>query len=99
MDNNTLAMELLKELKLSSRRWFIAFLVALALWFVTIGLFIWYVSLPVEEVTIENEDGAASYIGDNNSIVGGLQNGRKGYSEEAEIPQEEEVSGQYRSSD
>lgn len=94
---DTLATELMKELKLSSRRWFIAFIIALVFWFTTIGIFLWYISLPVEEVTIENDDGDASYIGNNNSIVGGLQNGNKDNGQEEKSPKEEEVSGQLRS--
>lgn len=43
----TLATDLLHELKQSSRRWFIAFIVTLTLWFATIGIFIWYITLPV----------------------------------------------------
>lgn len=65
MDNQTLASEMLSELKATNRRWFIAFLVVLALWFATIGAFIWYISLPVEENTVEQyTDGNA------NSIIG-----------------------------
>lgn len=45
------ATELLHEVKLSAKRWFIAFLVVLGLWFTTIGIFIWYISLPVEVET------------------------------------------------
>lgn len=65
MDNQTLASEMLHELKASNRRWFIAFLVVLALWFGTIGVFIWYISLPVEETVVEQ-----SAEGDSNSLVG-----------------------------
>lgn len=65
MDDVTLATEMLRELKASNRRWFIAFLVVLTLWFATIGGFLWYVSLPVEETTVEQ-----SADGDNNSFVG-----------------------------
>lgn len=53
MDNEALATELLKEIKATSKRWFIAFLVVLGLWFCTIGAFIWYITLPVDETTIE----------------------------------------------
>ena len=67
----TLATELLKELKASSKRWFIAFIVMLILWFATIGVFVWYISLPVEDVAIENQDGNANYIGNDGSIVNG----------------------------
>lgn len=53
MDNEALATELLKEIKATSKRWFIAFLVVLGLWFGTIGAFIWYITLPIDETTIE----------------------------------------------
>lgn len=65
MENETLATEMLHELKSSNRRWFIAFLVVLTLWFATIGAFLWYISLPVEETSVEQ------YAeGDENSLVG-----------------------------
>ena len=54
MENQTLATEMLKELKANSKRWFISFLVVLVLWFATIGVFIWYLNQPIEETeTIE----------------------------------------------
>jgi hypothetical protein len=63
-----LATELMHEIKAASKRWFIAFLVVLGLWFATIGGFIWYISLPVEETTdIAQEADNDSY----NQIVGG----------------------------
>lgn len=77
----TLATEMLKEIKATSRRWFIAFVVTLVLWFATIGAFVWYISLPAEEVSIENEDGNANYIG--NDMNGDIVNGEDN-SEEAE---------------
>lgn len=71
MENETLATELLHELKASAKRWFIAFLIVLALWFATIGAFLWYISLPVdEEWTIEQESTDKSF---NN--IGGEING------------------------
>ncbi len=65
MENETLATEMLRELKSNNRRWFIAFLVVLTLWFATIGAFLWYVSLPVEETTVEQE-----VDGDANALIG-----------------------------
>lgn len=67
MNEEKLATELLHELKASAKRWFIAFIVVIGLWFATIGVFIWYISLPVEDnenytTTVENEDGNANYI-------------------------------------
>lgn len=72
MDNETLATELLRELKASAKRWFIAFLVVIGLEIATIVGFLWYISLPVEEVSteyqqeIDNLDNsrAMQFIGD-----------------------------------
>lgn len=71
----TLASEILAEVKASARRWFIAFLVMVVVEIGTIAGFLWYLSLPVEEVTVENEDGNALYVGDNNMVRGGVFNG------------------------
>ena len=65
MEEQTLASEMLKKLKASNRMWFIAFIVVLALWFATIGAFIVYLSLPVEEMTVEQE-----VDGDTNHLIG-----------------------------
>lgn len=77
------ATELLHEVKLSAKRWFMAFIVTLVLWFATIGVFVWYISLPVEVTdTIEQQS-------DNNSknlVVGGDYNG--GVSESNENSEE-----------
>lgn len=51
MDKETLATEMLSEIKATSKRWFIAFIVTLCLWFATIIGFIWYITLPVEDTT------------------------------------------------
>ena len=74
MENETLATELLHELKESAKRWFIAFCIMIALEATTIAGFMWYISLPVEDVTVENEDGNANYIGNNMSGV--INNGQ-----------------------
>ena len=46
------ATELLHELKLASRRWFIAFCIMTVLELATIIGFLWYISLPVEESNV-----------------------------------------------
>lgn len=73
----TLATEILGELKASARRWFIAFLVMLGIEAATIAGFLWYLSLPVEyeQITVDNEDGNAMYLGNENSVIGGIHNG------------------------
>lgn len=65
MENQTLATELLRELKASNRRWFIAFLIALTFWIATIGAFLWYISIPIDEISVEQ-----SVDGDANALVG-----------------------------
>ena len=51
MENETLATELLHEIKASAKRWFIAFCIMVGLELATIIGFMWYISLPVEEGT------------------------------------------------
>lgn len=52
---NTLATDMLREIKATSKRWFIAFIVTLGLWFATIAGFILYeyYTLSTEETTYE----------------------------------------------
>lgn len=48
------------------KRLIILLIIVIILWFATIAGFLWYISLPIEEyssVTVENETGNASYIG------------------------------------
>lgn len=69
----TLATELLREVKASARRWFVAFCVMVILEIATICGFIWYISLPVEETTT-NEIEQEADDGSNNQIIGGDYN-------------------------
>lgn len=71
MENENLATEILHELKANAKRWFIAFLTVLVMWFATIGVFIWYISLPVEEYTIEQESSDRSFNNVGGNIYGG----------------------------
>lgn len=68
-ENTSLAVELIKELKASSKRWFLAFIIVLGLWFGTIIGFMWHISLPIDgyETTIEQDSDNAS----RNAIIGG----------------------------
>ncbi len=50
-------------------------IVILIAWLITIGGFLWYISLPVDEystVTVDSEDGNANYIG--NDMKGDINN-------------------------
>ena len=53
----TLATELLHEVKVSARRWFIAFCIMVFVEIATIAGFLWYISLPAEEYTITQDAG------------------------------------------
>jgi len=53
MEEKTLATELLHEIKMSAKRWFIAFIIMVILEILTISGFLWYITLPVEEVVTE----------------------------------------------
>ena len=88
MENNeniTLATELLHEIKASAKRWFIAFCVMVVLEVATIIGFLWYVSLPVDEYSIEQDATDRSL----NVISGGNYSGG-----EAESDVQEESSAQ-----
>lgn len=55
--NYTLATEILHELKISAKRWFIAFCVMIALELATIAGFMWYLTIPTDEtVTTQTVD-------------------------------------------
>ena len=73
-ENMTLATELLHELKASAKRWFIAFCIMVGLELATIIGFMWYMSLPSEDISFDTSEGNATYIGDGNDI-GGFNNG------------------------
>ena len=72
MDNDTLATELLHEIKSSARRWFVAFCIMVGLEIATIIGFMWYISLPTETSTEVQQDTEGS---SNNSFIGGDNSG------------------------
>ena len=82
MDTENLATEILHELKASAKRWFIAFCIMVVLELLTIAGFLWYISLPVEEYSIEQESTDRSV---NN--IGGYINGvtTEGYLQEESV--------------
>lgn len=77
MNEESLATELLHEVKRSAKRWFIAFLVMVIVELITIAGFLWYITLPTEESSIEFsqemddiEDSTAT------QMIGGDYNGK-----------------------
>lgn len=73
--NDTLATEMLKEIKATSRRWFIAFCIMVGLELATIIGFMWYITLPIEETSYEQtvEDIDSSDI---KQVIGGDSDGQ-----------------------
>ena len=69
-----LATELLKEVQISAKRWFIIAIVELLIILSMAGGFVWYLSLPIDEVVVENDDGNATYVG--NDLTGAIYNGK-----------------------
>lgn len=76
MDNQTFATELLHEIKASAKRWFYAFIVMVALEAITIGVFFWYISLPVDTYStqVSNQSGELNFIGNDGDINGAGNN-------------------------
>ena len=70
-ETQTLATELLHELKASAKRWFIIAVIELFIILAMAGGFVWYLSLPVEEEIVT---GNANYIG--NDVTGAIYNGK-----------------------
>ena len=73
MENQPLATELIKELKAQSKRWFVIAVTELGIIIIIVVAFLWYLTLPVDQVSIDSEDGNATYIG--RDLKGGLYNG------------------------
>lgn len=73
MDNQPLATELIREVRAQSKRWFIIAMVELGIIIAIIAGFLWYLSLPIDEISVDAEGGNANYIG--HDLEGGLYNG------------------------
>ena len=76
-----LATELLKEIQISAKRWFIIAIVELLIILSMAGGFVWYLSLLIDEVVVENDDGNATYVG--NDLTGAIYNGKDNSGEAA----------------
>ena len=79
MENESLAMGLLKDYKKTNKRQFIIILVILTMWFATIGYLVYVLNDigVIEEtttITQENADGYNNYIGNDGDINNGKTN-------------------------
>ena len=84
MDNVNLASEILGELKTANRRMFIALCISFGINMAVVGGFLWYISLPQEEYTVDQDtnEGGSNYNirGDYNGETADYvqtQNGKK----------------------
>lgn len=90
-EGTTLATEIFKELNASARRWFIAFLIMVGVEICTVVGFLWYISLPVDEVVdIQNDEGNANYIG--GDVGGDINNGQDNSAKTAGQETQEEIT-------
>lgn len=68
MEQNTkLATELLSQIKKDKQRWFIIAIVELIILISIIGLFVWYISLPVDVGSVNQSVGNDGY----NQVISG----------------------------
>ena len=65
MEKDTLALEMLKELKHQSKRWFIIAIIELIIIIATTGIFVWYINQPIEEIFSINSNEILSNINQN----------------------------------
>jgi hypothetical protein len=68
MEEKSFAMDLLKDYKKQNKRQFIIILILILLWFVSIGIFIYYINTTGYEVvteTAETSDSGNACVGDN----------------------------------
>lgn len=73
MEEKSLAMELLQDMKKTNKRMFILLVVILILWFATIGSFVWYINQFdfVTETTTLDGNGTNNYIENGGTITNG----------------------------
>lgn len=74
IQEQSFAMELLKDQKRQNKRQFIIILVILGMWFATIGYLVYVlndIGTETTEVTQENSDGNNNFIGNDGDITNG----------------------------
>lgn len=88
-DTNTgseksLALEILEEVKLQSKRWMVAFFVILGLWAATIGTFVWYINqYDYSDYDIQSHNGGnANFVGRDGDITNGTGQSKNENSQE-----------------
>lgn len=84
ISKNSIAMELLQEVKAQTKRWMIAFLVVIFLWAGTIGTFVWYLyQYDFSSYDVDSQDGGnANFIGNDGDITNGESKSENAETEE-----------------
>ena len=92
MEDKTLAMELLTDLKATNKRQFIVIITILVLWFSTVCLFVWYINQfdYYTEKTTLGGNGINNYIGKD----GDINNGDKSSENSQDTLQEKQEENQ-----
>lgn len=70
---HSLPYMLLMEVKTSMKRWFVISIIELVIILGIITGIFWYISLPTEDILVQNDEGNANYIG--NDMNGEIYNG------------------------
>lgn len=73
MENQPLATEIIKELKAQNKRVFVIALIEAIMIILIVAGFLWYISLPIDEIVVEADGGNANYVG--RDLEGDLYNG------------------------
>jgi hypothetical protein len=75
IEEESLAMELLKDARKTNKRMFVVILVILSMWFTTIGYLVYVLNdisnVTTTEVSQDNENGYNNYIGNDGDITNG----------------------------
>ncbi len=84
ISEKSIAMELLMEIRLQTKRWMIAFFTVVILWFATIVGFVWYLNqYDFSSYEVNSQDGGnANYIGNDGDINNGLRESEETNQEE-----------------
>ena len=75
VDEHSLAYELLVEVRRSAKRWFVAFCIMTIFELLTIAGFMWYISLPVEEVSQMEQSMDNIEMTENNVVKQSIEGG------------------------
>lgn len=74
VNERSFAWELIENARRDSKRWFIALIVVLALWFSTIAGFIWFIQL-YDYTSYDYQQDGSGYNNINTGVQGNVSNG------------------------